>query len=140
MARHLLVRRLIDLESTEVILETQRRLTEASVDCPEDVRNASYPMVAFSRETEENRQELKGLLWEQLYRHYRVVRMAEKAKRTIRSLFTAYMEQPNQLPRSAWARSDSESPARVTCDYIAGMTDRFALEEYSRLFDPSVRA
>ncbi len=140
MARHLLVRRLIDLESTDVILETQRRLTETSVDCPEDVRNASCPLVAFSRETEEKNQELKGLLWEQLYHHYRVVRMAEKAKRTIRSLFTAYMEQPSQLPCSTWTQSDSKDPARVTCDYIAGMTDRLALEEHRKLFDPSVRA
>jgi dGTPase len=140
MTRHLLIRRLIDLESTDVILETQRRLSEVSAERPEDVRGVPCPMVAFSRKAEEENQELKELLWEELYRHYRVVRMAEKAKRTIRSLFTAYMDQPSQLPRSTEARAVSEDLARVTCDYIAGMTDRFALEEHGKLFDPSFRA
>jgi dGTPase len=73
-----------------------------------------------------------------LYRHYRVVRMAEKAKRVMTELFEAYMSEPHQLPPHVLARQNAGDPlARVVADYIAGMTDRFALEEHRKLFDPS---
>ena len=74
-----------------------------------------------------------------LYRHYRVVRMAEKAKRVVRELFNGYTSNPKQLPPHFSARIEDEGLERVVCDYIAGMTDRFALDEHRKLFDPHVR-
>jgi dGTPase len=88
--------------------------------------------------------ELKRFLFQHMYRHYRVVRMAVKAERVIQGLFHAYMERPEMLPAgSASARmreaKDAAAHARVVADYIAGMTDRYALDEYDRLFDVHAR-
>jgi len=83
--------------------------------------------------------ELKDFLYANMYRHYRVVRMGDKAARILRDLFTAYMDEPAQLPPRYHERVAQDGAARVVCDYIAGMTDRFALDEHRKLFDPSVR-
>jgi dGTPase len=88
---------------------------------------------------EQRSSELKSFLLEHLYRHYRVVRMAEKARRIIQDLFRVYMETPQQMPPNFYARLATEGPARVVCDYIAGMTDRYALDEHRKLFDPHAR-
>ena len=82
-------------------------------------------------------QDLKRFLYEHLYRHYRVVRMQVKAENTISSLFGAYQRAPEQLPDEIQQRAQATGHlSRVICDYIAGMTDRFALDEYAKLFDP----
>ncbi|MFC2038083.1 deoxyguanosinetriphosphate triphosphohydrolase, partial [Chloroflexota bacterium] len=85
--------------------------------------------------------ELKSFLYEKLYRHWRVVRMAAKAQRMLEAIFYAYTQEPAQLPNPVQGRiTSSEGPVeRIVCDYVAGMTDRFALDEYARLFDPAVR-
>ena len=80
---------------------------------------------------------LKDYLMESLYRHYRVARMSIKAKRFIRELFEVYLNDPQQLPREQLDKiTRGEDKKRVVCDYIAGMTDRYALDEYKKLFDP----
>jgi dGTPase len=80
---------------------------------------------------------LKDFLMENLYKNYRVVRMANKAKRFIKELFEVYLANPQALPREANLRiRRNEDTRRVICDYIAGMTDRHALDEYKKLFDP----
>ena len=95
---------------------------------------------SFSPERETKRAELKAFLMENLYRHYRVMRMAVKAQKIMTDLFHAYMDEPSQLPPHIAARwRDGESRARVIADYIAGMTDRFALDEHRKLFDPDER-
>ncbi len=76
---------------------------------------------------------------ENFYRNHRVVRMASKAELVIRSLFEAYLKEPRILPKGVRVKMEQQEPARVVCDYIAGMTDRFALDEYARLFDPLTR-
>jgi dGTPase len=83
--------------------------------------------------------ELKLFLRDHLYRHYRVIRMAEKARRIIHDLVKVYADSPQQMPPSFSARIATEGTPRVVCDYIAGMTDRFALEEHRKLFDPHAR-
>jgi dGTPase len=88
---------------------------------------------------EKRNHELKLFLLENLYRHYRVVRMAEKARRIVHHLFQAYMDAPKQMPPSFYARIATDGPPRVVCDYIAGMTDRYVLDEYQKLFDPRAR-
>jgi dGTPase len=74
-----------------------------------------------------------------MYRHYRVVRMGDKAGRILRDLFQSYVGEPLQLPPRHQRRIEADGLQRVVCDYIAGMTDRFALDEHRKLFDPLVR-
>jgi len=84
--------------------------------------------------------ELKTFLLERFYRHPRVIRMQKKAERVVAELFQAYVAEPAQLPLEVQARlEDGEDLHRVVCDYIAGMTDRFALQEYAKMFDPYER-
>ncbi|MBI5955567.1 MAG: deoxyguanosinetriphosphate triphosphohydrolase [Chloroflexi bacterium] len=137
--RHGIVREIIGVQVTDLLSETERRIAEYDVHSLEDVRNAPESLVDFSVEMTAKRQELKDFLYTRLYRHYRVVRMAEKARHVVTGLFNAYLSQPDQLPFSVRARIDGEGAARAICDYIAGMTDRFALEENRKLFDPYER-
>jgi dGTPase len=82
---------------------------------------------------------LRQFLLEKMYRHYRLIRMADKARRIINQLFEAYLEDSNQLPPAFRERLKQEDKMQLICDYIAGMTDRFALQEYKKLFDPFER-
>jgi dGTPase len=139
MARHRAIRALIDLEVTELLRETERRLLEAGVHSVEDIRTLPEQIVAFSKEMETCNRTLKDFLYGHLYRHYRLVRMTTKASHFIQELFGAYAAQPAQLPSEVQARIAEEGLYRVVCDYIAGMTDRYALDEYRKLFEPYER-
>jgi dGTPase len=135
----LTVRRIINALVTDLLEETRRRLEENSIDDVDQVRRHSGRIVSFTPRVEEKKARLKQFLFENLYRHYRVVRMAEKAKRVIRDLFEGYVANPRQLPPHVAVRIHDEGLHRVVCDYVAGMTDRFALDEHKRLFDPHER-
>jgi len=139
MNRHRIIRRLIGFEVTDVIEATNRRLEETGVRSVEEVRALPENVVGFSEEMAAKNRELKDFLMANLYRHYRVMRMAAKAKRFISQLFQAYVSEPRQLPDHIQRRLEEDNLYRVVCDYIAGMTDRFALEEYKKLFDPYER-
>ncbi len=95
--------------------------------------------MAFSARMTQKNQELKDFLMRFMYRNYRVVRMEDKAKRIIKDLFKAYVGRPEQLPPHIFARALEEGLERTVCDYIAGMTDRFAQDEHKKLFDPHER-
>jgi len=82
------------------------------------------------------KREWKEFLHEKLYRHYRVVRMTEKGVRMLKALFEVYLERPGQLPPSVLVRADKDGIYRAICDYVSGMTDRFAQEEHKKLFEP----
>jgi dGTPase len=133
------IRRIINLLATDLIRTTEENLEAARIGSLEDVRAAGRRLVGFSPEVAGKQLALKRYLFENLYRHYRVNRMAQKAKRTVTELFRAYLETPQQLPPHFQQRIPEEGVHRVTCDYIAGMTDRFALDEYRKLFDPLER-
>jgi dGTPase len=133
------VRAVINSLVVDLCAETLGRLAGSHLAKPEDVRHAPQPLVGFSQTMEPKNAELKLFLLEHLYRHYRVIRMAEKARRIIHDLFKAYADSPRQLPPSFATRIATEGMPRVVCDYIAGMTDRFALEEHRKLFDPHAR-
>jgi len=135
---HELVRRMIDLMVTDVLAETRRRLAEAQPCSAADVRGMSMPLVAFSEEMQSHDRALKDFLWGHMYRHWRVNRMTSKARRVVRELFALFHAEPNTLPDEWQALADAPGTARtarVAADYIAGMTDRFALDEHFRLFD-----
>lgn len=140
LIRHRLIRRFIGLLVTDLVTETHRRLGMWRPNSPEDVRNLPENIVAFSPEVQRMNQELKRFLLERLYRHPRVIRMQKKAERVVTELFEAYVAEPAQLPLEVQARlEEGEDLYRVVCDYIAGMTDRFALQEYAKMFDPYER-
>jgi len=138
--RYQVQRSLIDIFVTDLVMATRARLQAQGIDSLEAVRACGRPLVDFSQELQEKRLELKEFLMRNLYRHYRVVRMTSKAQRVLRDLFRLFMAEPNQLPPhiASRAKTDAERP-RVIADYIAGMTDRFAVEEYGKLFDPEAR-
>jgi dGTPase len=133
------VRMIINSLVLDLCEETLRRLATLCVAQVEDVRHAPQPLVGFSQAMGRKNTELKLFLLEHLYRHYRVIRMAEKARRIIHDLFKVYADSPRQMPPSFSTRTPREGIPRVVCDYIAGMTDRFALEEHRKLFDPHAR-
>ncbi|MFN7169960.1 MAG: deoxyguanosinetriphosphate triphosphohydrolase [Candidatus Omnitrophota bacterium] len=130
------IRTIIDLQVRDVIVNSEKMLKELNVKNVEDVRKLKQRVIRFSKEMEYLRQPMRAYLMHNLYHHYRVVRMADKARRFIEELFNVYIKRLEQLPPSIKKRLSSEDPHRVVCDYIAGMTDRYALEEYKKLFDP----
>ena len=132
------IRSIINSLTTDLIRETQLRIEQKKIASVEDAQATRPRLVGFTDSTEKQKLQLKAFLFQNMYRNYRVVRMAEKAKRVIRELFEAYTSTPQQLPTHIAARisPDGESGERVICDYIAGMTDRFALKEHRKLFDP----
>ncbi|HMN02817.1 MAG TPA: deoxyguanosinetriphosphate triphosphohydrolase, partial [Geobacter anodireducens] len=97
------------------------------------------PLVAFSSAMEERNRALKRFLFTNLYRHHKVERMRVKAERYLTQLFESYVKHPTLLPRKYQQKMDTLGRERVVCDYIAGMTDRFALDEFKRLFEPYER-
>lgn len=139
--RHRLIRTLIGWGVTDVVQSTAQRLLDEGLDSVDKLRARGKPIIGFSEQVQVRHQDLKSFLYRRLYRHWRVMRMAAKAERVLRALFEAYTTEPGQLPDTVQDRiAASEEPAeRLICDYIAGMTDRFALDEYARLFDPSVQ-
>jgi dGTPase len=136
LIRHRMVRRLLGKLIADVIQETQRRLEDGAVASAEAVQRLDTNVVGGSEEAQVRTRELKDFLYHRLYCHHRVIRMQTKAERVITELFNAYVAEPRQMPEATQARLEETSLHRVVCDYIAGMTDRFALQEYGKLFDP----
>ncbi len=136
--RYQAMRHIIDRMVTDLVTTIHECAQGEGVDSAQAVRQLGRPLVGFSPAVEEERQELKDFLMSHMYRDYRVVRMAEKARRVMSDLFHAYMDEPQQLPPHILSRHGErgEPLARVVCDYIAGMTDRFVLEDHRKLFDP----
>lgn len=134
--KYLIIRSLIDMQVTDLIRETETRIAAFKLKSYMDVKRLNRKIVSFSNTLLKIRQPLREFLKEKLYRNYRVVRMSIKAKRFIQELFKVYVEKPEQLPGHIQSRIAKEGRRRVVCDYIAGMTDRYALDEYKKLFDP----
>jgi dGTPase len=129
---HETVRRMIDTLVTDLIASTAAAIRREAPQTLEDVR-AAPSMVGFSPGIRDEQLELKRFLNENLYRHYRVARMSSKARRVVRELFDAFFAEPKILPPQFQARAAEDKP-RAIADYIAGMTDRYAMLEHRRLF------
>lgn len=133
-------RTLIDLLISDVLAETVRRLSEAGVEDLAGVRATTRPLVQFSEAFDHKQAQVGEFLSEAFYSHYKIMRMTEKGKRVIGSLIEAYQNNPKLLPPKVQQRYNSAGiQKQVLADHIAGMTDRYALVEYRRLFDPDVR-
>ncbi|MCM8800814.1 MAG: deoxyguanosinetriphosphate triphosphohydrolase [Candidatus Omnitrophica bacterium] len=134
--KYLIIRSLIDMQVTDLIKQTQKNLDKFKIKSYLDVKKLDKKIVSFSKEMDLLRKPLRTFLMEKLYRHYRVMRMSNKAKHFIKELFNLYLEKPESLPSHIQTRIPKDGKRRVICDYIAGMTDRYALDEYKKLFDP----
>jgi len=137
MARHRIIRRLVGKEVTSVIEATTRALAEHNIRSVDDLRNMPANIVSHRPDFAALNRELKTFLYKNLYSHWRVMRMANKAQRLITELFNAFVEDPSILPQQTQAKLTDETLYRVVCDYIAGMTDRYAIKEHERLFNPT---
>jgi dGTPase len=126
------VRRMINTLIVDLTDESGRRITEAAPSDIDAVR-ACGPLVAFSAELRREADALKGFLHDNLYRHYRVMRMTAKARRIVTDLFRAFHDEPRMLPADHQLRAAENAP-RAIADYVAGMTDRYAIKEHQRLF------
>ncbi len=144
LRRHHVVRLLINWQVTDLISHAKRRIEQLGIRTLADVRRADGLPMTFSPEFQAKIAGLKKFLYDNMYRHYRVSRMAAKGERILNNLFDAYVEDPRQLSpkfrqrvERAAGTPDSERVLRqVVCDYLAGMTDRYAMLEYRKMFDP----
>jgi dGTPase len=130
------IRALIDRLVTDLVEASAVRLAAAAPASPAALRGLPAYVVGFSESMQGLAVELKKFLYDELYQHPRVVRMSRKAERILADLYRIYREDPRQLPRQVLARFAREGEARAVADYIAGMTDRFALAEHRKLLDP----
>ena len=131
------VRRMIGAMVDDVLAETRRRAMAGKVGSPEQVRVLGHALVAFSRDMLEDLGQLRLFLMERMYRHWKVNRTRSQARRMLAEMFQLFMAEPDVLPAEWFVRAearDEAGRARVVCDYIAGMTDRFAIEEHKKLF------
>lgn len=140
--RYRFIRRLVGLEVSDVIATTAQNIADAGIATLAELRAHSTNVAGYSAALEAENRELKSFLFQHFYRHYRVVRMAVKAARTLTSLFDAYVGEPRQLPPETQQRvaAGSDELPRVVCDYLAGMTDRYAVQEHRRLYNMEERA
>jgi len=139
LERHRMIRQLVGLLVTDMVQATDKRLKESGAKSALDLQKLSYNVIGFSDDMRRRNRELKDFLYQNLYRHYRVMRMQVKAEQIISSLFNAYREEPAILPGQYQKLAPMRGLERTICDYIAGMTDRFAIEEHQRLFDPFLK-
>jgi dGTPase len=135
--RYTLVRELLGVMIDDVIGETHSRIQRSSVTSIDDVRNQEEALARHSDDLTGQLRELKGFLYDNLYRHHRQIRMTHKADLILTRLHDAYLDHPEMLPPQAVSECERLGVPRAVVDYLAGMTDRYAVDEYRRLFDPT---
>ena len=138
MLRHAALRRMVNRLVSDLIATTRSRIADAGVRSVADVRAHGDQLVGLSEDVASENRELKAFLRGDLYRHHHIERMMDKARRVLSELFDRYVANPRLLPFRADAMESVELK-RAIADYIAGMTDRYANQDYRRLFDPDVR-
>lgn len=137
--KYQIIRSLINQQVIDIITSTENKIKRFGIRNAHDVVKLPERVVSFTTPMQDLRKPMREFLKKNLYRHYRVARMANKAYRFIESLFKIYVDKPEQLPPNTQARLKKEDTHRVICDYIAGMTDRYALDEYKKFFEPYER-
>jgi dGTPase len=138
---HEALRRFFGLLVEDVLATSRTRLADAGPRSAEDVRTLGRPVIRFSDATFAELKEIRAFLYRRMYRHWSVQRMRRKAKAVVRDLFATFLDAPELMP-DEWNRCAAlyeTARARVVADYIAGMTDRFALQEHRKLSDPMVK-
>ncbi len=135
--RHRFIRQLTNLEVTDVFYTAQEKLAAAKAQTVDELQRLPYNVVTNSNLWLSQNRELKDFLFHNLYRHYRVVRMSSKAEMIITRLFEAFRKEPNLLPVHIRQTIEERGHETAICDYIAGMTDRYAISQYNKLFEAS---
>lgn len=130
---------LIGIFIQDITYQTRQNIQQLRINSLDDLRAVNRQVVSFSPALEGKNRELKRFLFQNLYRHYKVERMRVKADRYLTQLFESYLKHPTLLPHKYQKKMELVGKERVVCDYIAGMTDRFALDEFKRLFEPYER-
>jgi len=138
--KYQIIKELINKQVTDIIKQSKENIALYKIKSVGDVRRCGKKVISFSKNMQEERRPLRDFIFDNFYENYRVMRMSNKAKRFIEELFVAYLKDPRQLPPEWHARlkgkKDKKTLKFLLCDYIAGMTDRCALDEYKKLFDP----
>ncbi len=137
--RKKIIRRMIGLEMRDLIETTDKNIQESGVNSVEELQKLDHNVISFSTEMEDMNRALKDFLYKNLYKHHRVIRMQVKAEGILSALFNAYEQNPLMLPEHIQINIEKRGLKRAICDYIAGMTDRFAIDEHQKLFDPTRR-
>jgi dGTPase len=137
LTRHRMIRELIGMEVSDLVYATDQRLRESNVKAVEELQRLPYNVIGYSEDTHRRNRQLKDFLYSNLYRHNRVVRMQVKAERIVTNLFGAYRDEQAILPKHVQEAIEENGLERTICDYIAGMTDRYAVDEHTKLFDPT---
>lgn len=133
LKKYLIIKNIISCLIIDLADNSKKNIMENSIKSLEDVRNTNKILILFSKETGESNKELKDFLFENLYRHPKVAKMAAEAEDCIRFLFNSYLENPSLLPKKHQEKIRTKSKERIITDYIAGMTDRYALRAYKYL-------
>lgn len=139
---HEVIRRMINRMVSDLIQQTQRNIKEYNIQSVDDIRWLKRPMAHFSDDMLQVNASIKSFLMKYMYRHFKVNRMTSKARRVIEELFNFFLHEPDCMPPAWYAQTDgagTQKTAETAADFIAGMTDRFALEEHARIFDPMAR-
>ncbi len=137
--RNMIIRRMIGIEVEDVIKNTDKKIQQSGVTSVDSLQKLPHNVISFSDHMQQNNRELKDFLYKNLYQNHRVIRMQVKAERIISDLFAAYQKDPLMLPNHIQSKIEKKGLERSICDYIAGMTDRFAVDEHQKLFDPTQR-
>lgn len=137
--RKRIIRRMIGIEVRDLIEATDQKIKESGVNSVEELQKLPHNVISFSDEMDKNNRELKDFLFKNLYKNHRVIRMQVKAEGIISDLFAAYEKNPLMMPQHIQSGIEEKGLQRAICDYIAGMTDRFAIDEHKKLFDPTER-
>jgi len=138
LSRHLIIRELTGLQVTSMINTSSEQIKTSGVKTARELQSLPINVISFDDEMKQRNRILKDFLFKNMYRQYRVVRMHKKAERILSELFNAYVTEPSMLPFQFQELIEDKGKERTICDYLAGMTDRFAVDEYSKLFDPSL--
>ncbi len=137
--RKRIIRRMIGIEVRDLIESTDKRIKKSAVTSVLELQKLPFNVIGFSEEIDQKNRELKDFLFKNLYKNYRVIRMQVKAEGIISDLFSAYEKNPLIMPTHIQAGIEVKGLQRAICDYIAGMTDRFAIDEHQKLFNPTER-
>jgi len=138
LTRHMIIRDLTGLQVTSMINTSAKKIEDSLVRSAKELQSLEYNVVGFDDEMKKLNRILKDFLFKNMYHQYRVVRMHKKAERLLSELFNAYATEPSMLPMQFQNLIEEKGKERTICDYLAGMTDRFAVDEYAKLFDPSL--
>lgn len=136
LTRHRIIRRLIGLLVSDVIGATDARIQASKAKSALDIQKLDHNVIGYSEPMQKRNRQLKDFLFKNLYNHPRVVRMHSKAEKVLIDIFMAYLNTPAMLPYEFQELVAVRGLPRTVCDYLAGMTDRYAIQEYEKLFDP----